>query len=1025
MRRISIITLLAALLTAAIAPGLSAQQTAAQANPDFDYTKGIELAQGGYWAVAAKHLQQFVEDCGESVQADVRRQDSTRITGISPAATRTMVEHAEYWICRCHYMLKDHDALTRIEAHLARYPESGMATSLHYMEGRIYYDKRDWRNAVRALSLCRAGALSYNDAEIQCFALAYSHLELKEYEQASAGFRKSMTESKHYYNEAGYYFAYSEFCMGHYDTAVEGFHQIDDNSTFKEAAEFHILQIYDARGQRTAAVEKGHELLDRYPKSKYRNEAYRIIGENAYRTQSYNEAASALHNYMREQPNPHREDIYMQGLANYQIEEYKDAITALGRLTQEQDSFTLNAYLFMGYAYLQLQQPGNARIVFGRAAQSEGSAASREEASYNYALATYESKAPFGEIVKAFETFVQDYPQSKHKTTILEHTAEAYMAENNFQAAIDAIDRMDVTTDKLLQVKETALFRLGAAAMEQKDYDRARALLTRSIEMNNARSKSSQAYLWRAECAYKTGDLSAAQRDLKQYLETPQKKSTDCLLKAYYTLAYTYWEKKEYRMARPYFAKFKEVKGSEKHELASDVTCRMGDCYYNNRDFENALNTYWSVPVKDKNADYAQYQIAQIYGLQHNYKEKVEALERLLSRHPESDWNDEAMYEIGRTYVLQDRDVEAIRAYEQLQRRHPMSPWTRKATLEIAMLYANMGKTQEAIAAYKFVVDKYPSSEEARVALEGMQGLYVDANRVDDYIAYRQSVAGITVQTVDKSEEDSLQFLAAERVYMKGDWSVAIGSLNNYLVKYCDELTFNCISAQFYLAEAYYHIGNRRQALTRYDKLTHMDGNEYMEQSLLRAAEISYDSAEYTAANGYFSKLLLVATTGENRTTARLGMLRTSYYANLYEQTIAAANEILSQNGVSEETQREARYNRAKSYIALHRADSAAADLMLLSRDSQTAIGSEATYLYAQYLFDHNEPKQSEAVVMQFIEAGTQHQYWMARCFILLSDIYRAAGDKVMAKMYLESLGENYQADDDIRPMIDERMKDL
>lgn len=1013
MKKIFILALLALLPLS----GIMAQQTQAQQNPDYDYTHGIELAQGSHWAVAAKHFEAYISQNG-----DIVNQDTVRV---APADLSTKVEDAQFWLCRCLYMLKDAQTLTRIHAHLARYPESAMAAQLHYMEGRLYYDKRDWANTVRALSRVQpVKALRYEDQEALHFILAYSHLQQKQYSEASAGFMAAMS-SKHYYNEARYYYAYSEFCLEHYDAALEGFHQVDDNSQFKEAAEFHILQIYDARGQRTAAVEKGHELLERYPKSKFRNEAYRIIGENAYRTQSYNEAAVALHHYMQEQKNPHREDIYMQGLANYQIEEYKDAITALGRLTAETDSFTLNAYLFMGYAYLQLHQPQNASIVFARAAKIEGSARGREEASYNYALATYESKAPFGEIVKAFEAFVTAYPNSRHKTTILEHTAEAYMAENNYQAAIDAIDRMDVTSEKLRQVKETALFRLGVNAMEQKDYDRATGFFTRSIDMNNPKSNSSQAYLWRAECAYKTGNLKAARTDLKQYLQTPQQKTTDCLIKAYYTLAYTYWEQKEYLTARPYFAKIKEIKGSEKHPLYSDVTCRIGDCYYYNRDFENALNTYWSVPVKDKNADYAQYQIAQIYGLQHNYKEKIEALQRLLSRHPESDWNDEAMYEIGRTYVLQDKDLEAIRAYEQLQKNHPMSPWTRKATLEIAMLYANMGKTAEAINAYKFVVDKYPSSEEARVALEGMQSLYVDANRVDDYIQYRQSVAGITVQTVNKTEEDSLQFLAAEKVYMKGDWNVAIGSLNNYIVKYCSELTFNCISAQFYLAEAYYNAGNKQQALIRYDRLTSMDGNQYMEQSLIRAAEITYDKEEFQAAEGYFAKLLLVATTGENRNTARLGMLRSGYNANLYRQTIDAANDIMNQTTVGEEIKREAQYNRAKSYIALHHADSAAQDLHLLSRDNQTAIGSEATYLYAQYLFDANESKQSEAVIMQFIEVGTPHQYWMARCFILLSDIYKSRDDKVMARMYLESLSENYTVQDDIPGMIEQRMKDL
>lgn len=1000
------------------------QQTKLATNWDTHYSQGIKLSREGYYAVSCTYLERFVNEARQKVQ-ERAKDTGNGYVDYAPAAINSMIEEAEYWLCYNHYMMKDKEAIDRINAHLARYPESGMRGQLMFMRGRWYYEKRKWQEAVDAYAQCDGKDLNYDDREVFIFSQAYSQLQLKMYDKASRGFKESMTTSRNYYNEAAYYYAYAEFCMEHYDTAIDIFHRIDDDSKYKEAAEFHILQIYDSKGQRTAAVEKGKDLIRNYPKSQYANEAYRILGENAYRTQNYEEAANALYNYTRASKEPHREDLYMQGVSEYMTADYKNAISVLGRLTSDSDSLAMNAYIFIGFSYLQLNQPQNARLAFKHAAMTATDSHIAEEAAYNYAIATFESHAPFGETLTAFNDFVQKYPNSSHKVAILELTAEAYIAEHDYAAAVEAIDKMDYTNDNLRQVKETALFRLGIAAIEEHRYDEARDYLTRSIAMNNAKSQSSQAYLWRAECAYKQGKMKETQEDIKRYLATPQRKTTDCLLKAYYTLAYTYWEEHNYRMARPYFSKFLEIKGADKSELYSDVTCRIGDCYYNNRDFDNALNTYWSVPSNSSNADYALYQIAQIYGLQHKYDDKIQTLNTLLSRHHRSDWSDEAMYEIGRTYVLQDKSTDAIAAYLALQKKHPMSKWTRKATLEIAMLNANMGNYEGAIEAYKFVVDKYPSSEEARVALESMQNLYVEINKVDEYIAYRQSVAGITVQTVNTNEEDSLQFLAAEKCYMKGDWNQAIGSLNNYLVKYCDELSFNCITAQYYLAESYYNIGNKQQAMIRYHKLTTMDGNEYMESALLKAAEIAYDKEEYASANSYFNKLMLVATTSENRATARLGILRCSFYTNLYDQTIHIASDILNQDDASAELRREARYNRAKSYIALSKADSAVDDLVELSREPHTKAGAEANYLYSQYLFDKGLLQLSEDQVMMFIEAGTPHQYWTARCMLLLSDIYRAREDNVMARMYLESLREGYTVQDDIQTMLEQRMNEL
>ena len=62
---------------------------------------------------------------------------------------------------------------------------------------------------------------------------------------------------------------------------------------------------------------------------------------------------------------------------------------------------------------------------------------------------------------------------------------------------------------------------------------------------------------------------------------------------------------------------------------------------------------------------------------------------------------------------------------------------------------------------------------------------------------------------------------------------------------------------------------------------------------------------------------------------------------------------------------------------------------------------------------------------MDYIDQSTPHAYWLARTFILLSDVYAAQDKKLDARQYLLSLQQNYQEDDDIRPMIEERLEKL
>ena len=101
------------------------------------------------------------------------------------------------------------------------------------------------------------------------------------------------------------------------------------------------------------------------------------------------------------------------------------------------------------------------------------------------------------------------------------------------------------------------------------------------------------------------------------------------------------------------------------------------------------------------------------------------------------------------------------------------------------------------------------------------------------------------------------------------------------------------------------------------------------------------------------------------------------------------------------------------------------ADLEILAKDTRTLYGAEAKYLLAQQLYNQGEYAKAEKEILNFIDQSTPHAYWLARSFILLSDVYVALDKKVDARQYLLSLQQNYQADDDIETMIEERLEKL
>lgn len=81
--------------------------------------------------------------------------------------------------------------------------------------------------------------------------------------------------------------------------------------------------------------------------------------------------------------------------------------------------------------------------------------------------------------------------------------------------------------------------------------------------------------------------------------------------------------------------------------------------------------------------------------------------------------------------------------------------------------------------------------------------------------------------------------------------------------------------------------------------------------------------------------------------------------------------------------------------------------------------------MLAQLYFDNGETGKAEKEVLDYIEVSTPHAYWLARSFVLLSDVYMKLGRNLDAKQYLLSLQQNYQADDDIAEMIETRLAKL
>jgi TolA-binding protein len=271
------------------------------------------------------------------------------------------------------------------------------------------------------------------------------------------------------------------------------------------------------------------------------------------------------------------------------------------------------------------------------------------------------------------------------------------------------------------------------------------------------------------------------------------------------------------------------------------------------------------------------------------------------------------------------------------------------------------------------------------------------------------------------SREDSISYIAAEKQYMNANYAQALKGLRSYLNNYCAGGRY-CTNAQYYLADSYYRSGDKDNALAAYQALLLLAGSQYSKEATTRCAEITYDKKDFSSSLQYFKQLQMMAQSTEDRNIARLGILRCSYYLNDHQNTVTIANEIIADTKSGADVISEARYNRAKAYIALRQTAQAVTDLKTLATDTRTSNGAEAKYLLANLYFEQGKLTDAENEVNDFAKKNTPHQFWLARSFVLLADVYIQQGNDFQAKQYLLSLQKNYTTADEIQTLITERL---
>lgn len=904
--------------------------------------------------------------------------------------------------------------------YLDDYPESSKKELLGCYIAESYYHSKEFRLACEWFEKSNSKRLAKEQGERAMLYYALSLQECGKEEKAMSLLRNIVLKSKKYSDDAIFHLAVIDYNNNDLETAERGFRSVANNNDYKLDVPYFLAGIKMKKNERDEAESIAKNFIARYPQKPQSVKMKQIVGAIEFSNGNYENAIESLSEYVEKTEKPQRISCYQLGLCYFNNNNFDAAAPLFAKCNDGDDAVAQGSLLHTGIIMLDRGDQNAARMAFEQASIMTHDNKVREEAMYNYALCLHQTRySPFAESVKVFEQFLNDYPKSEHAANVEKYLVEVYMNTHNYDVALQSINKINTPSAEILKAKQKILYRLGVQEFINGDMNAAISFMDRSIELSRYNQAThADALYWKGEALYRKGNYKGAANSYRLAITKGGANKN----RAMYGIGYTLFQQKRYQEARKEFINFIDNSVGEQKETLADALNRVADCHFYLREYKNADQYYKMAITTDSIAcDYSLYRSALAQGLSNNYNEKVKTLDILLARFPYSVYAEQALYETGRAYLELEMPYDAILTFDRLTVRFPKSVLTRRATTEKAMVYNSVGERDKAIETYKSIIEQYPHSEEAHVAFQDLKNIYVDMGEVKEFAQYAMQAKG--VNAINHSEIDTLSYTAAEKMYGKGEIAGAKEKFEEYLVSH-QEGAFR-LDSHYYLGDIYYNEKNRDEALSHFEEVIKFSDNKYTELAIIKAAGIYYSEEKFENAGELYKQLLAKSSSEERRQLARINIMRTAQKLEKHGETVKYAGELLNASTTSPEIKREASYNRAKAYLAMEKDEQAIKDLKELATDTRTKEGAEAKYLFAQIKFYDEKYDECEEIIMDYINESTPHAYWLARCFILLSDLYSTQDKKMEAKQYLLSLQNNYEGEDDIADMIKSRLEIL
>ena len=419
---------------------------------------------------------------------------------------------------------------------------------------------------------------------------------------------------------------------------------------------------------------------------------------------------------------------------------------------------------------------------------------------------------------------------------------------------------------------------------------------------------------------------------------------------------------------------------------------------------------------------------------------------------------EQALYNYALTLHEQSASVQTVAVMEQFLNEFPTSRYASPVSRCLTEVYMTKKDYSKALNALNRVqtLDADSQADKQKV-LYNLAFQELTGNRVQEALTYAGQA--IALGKLDAETYAESYYIKGDCNYRLGNYAQAANDLNTAIQlagQTANGRLKNDDYAVYSLGYALFKQQKYNAAIVQFQKIVESEGKSSVMRAdaYNRVGDCYLNMRDYDLANANYE---LAKQT--DRSLGDYSMLQQAYIEGLrgnYDRKVDIINQMNTEYAGSA-LGAKAMYELGRAYVLSGREDDAASvfgmiafrypnseyarkageelanmaaniamqDSIAAAQDSMATEEAKAPVLTAQALFNAGQYQQAEQQLNQAIDKGISKPYWLARAFVLLSDIYKAEGRMVEAKQTLESLRANYKENDDIKEMIERRMEEI